>query len=216
MQISRLSKIITAVLFFVVFANVNLSAQTWQQVRWVDDGDTIVLKDGRRIRYIGINTPEIEHRDRKAEPYGDQAKQFNVKLVLHKAVRLEFDREQRDHYGRVLAYVFLVDGSLVNQKIVEHGYAHVLYRLPNTVHYDRLLQAQRRAMTAGVGIWSDWQETGGKKYLANKKSKRFHRGTCPYGKKTSAANRIIFKTSWEAFEQGYAPGRKCFSKHPGP
>jgi endonuclease YncB( thermonuclease family) len=46
-------------------------------VRWVDDGDTIVLADGRRVRYIGINAPEIAHRDQKAEPYGNTAKKFN-------------------------------------------------------------------------------------------------------------------------------------------
>lgn len=211
MQIRKPAEIILAACLFLAVTCGHLSAQSQYRVRWVDDGDTVVLNDGRRVRYIGINAPEIGHDDRKAEPYGYSAKQFNAKLVFEKLVGLEFDQEHRDHYGRVLAYVFLEDGSFVNQEMLERGYAHVLYRLPNVKYHDRLLQAQRRAMKAAVGIWRNWQEID-QAYPANRKSKRFHRPACPYGKKTSAGNRVTFKTSWEAFWQGYAPGRNCFGK----
>nr|MBC8361511.1 thermonuclease family protein [Candidatus Desulfatibia profunda] len=82
-------------------------AQELFKVRWVNDGDTVVLTDGRHVRYIGINAPEIDHENQRAEPYGYQAKKYNEKLVLSKTICLQFDKEQYDQYGRLLAYVFL-------------------------------------------------------------------------------------------------------------
>jgi micrococcal nuclease len=67
----------------------------------VEDGDTVVLEDDTHVRYIGMNAPEIEHEDRRAEPFGSKAKAFNKKLVYRQTVRLEFDREQHDQYGRL-------------------------------------------------------------------------------------------------------------------
>jgi len=79
-----------------------LSAEEWFKVKWVNDGDTIVLMDGRQIRYIGINAPEIKHSEpvQKAQPYGYTASNFNKKLVFTKIVHLEFDKERYDQYGR--------------------------------------------------------------------------------------------------------------------
>ncbi|MBW2100873.1 MAG: thermonuclease family protein, partial [Deltaproteobacteria bacterium] len=56
--------------------------EKWYKVKWVDDGDTIVLMDGRHVRYIGINSPEIEHKDQKAEAYGYEANKFNKTMML--------------------------------------------------------------------------------------------------------------------------------------
>lgn len=208
---TRMSKPIAIILIIFVGSLVlcpPLSAETWVRVRWVDDGDTVVLEDGRRVRYIGINTPEIEHGKQPAEPFGNRARSFNIQLVLQKPVRLSFDRERRDHYGRMLAYVYLRDGSLVNQRLVQQGYAHVLYRPPNVAQHELLLKAQRKAMDQSAGIWENWRE-GKTAYLANRRSKRFHRMDCPYGKRTAAANQIVFDTAWQAFRQGYSPARKC-------
>lgn len=84
--------------------------------RWVD-GDTIELTDGRRVRYIGINTPE---RD---QPYYEEATEANRQLVGNKEVQLEFDVETFDKYGRTLAYVW-VDGVMANLEIVHRGFAN--------------------------------------------------------------------------------------------
>jgi len=85
------------------------------RVRWVDDGDTIVLIDDRRVRYIGINAPEIEHGDQPADPFGYEARELNRRLVFRKKVRLEYENQKTDRHGRVLAYVFLSRGTFVNQ-----------------------------------------------------------------------------------------------------
>jgi len=88
------------------------------QVVRIIDGDTIevccVFGDRVKVRYIGIDTPEIHHPMKGVEPYGKEAVETNRKLVDGKTVRLEFDVEQRDKYGRILAYVYLEDGTFVD------------------------------------------------------------------------------------------------------
>ena len=193
--------------------------QQWIRVKWVIDGDTIVLGDGRHVRYIGINAPEIAHDEhvagskqnaRKAEPFGDAAKKYNQYLVESKKVRLEFDKERQDRYGRCLAYVFLSNGTFVNQAMIEKGYAYVLPRQPNVECQQTLLRAQRDAMSKKIGLWEHWKEREGE-YVGSKKSKRFHLKTCPYGKKIGKRNRIFFKTKWDAFWSGFAPGKRCLA-----
>jgi endonuclease YncB( thermonuclease family) len=187
-----------------------LGAETWFNVQWISDGDTIVLKSGERVRYNGINAPEIAHEDhgKSAEPHGNAAKRFNIKLVKAKKVWLEFDIERRDQYGRLLAYVFLPDGKFVNAELVAGGYA---YYLPGTVNkrYGKLLlKAQREAMSARKGMWRDLIENG-EKYIGNRRSKRFHLKTCPFGNKIKKQNRIYFASRWDAFWAGYAPAKRC-------
>ncbi len=178
-------------------------------VKWVNDGDTIVLSDARHVRYIGINAPEIAHDNHKAQAFGYAAKKYNQSLVRSKNVRLEFDKEKHDRYGRLLAYIFLLDGTFINKKMIEKGYAYVLYLKPN-VKYDRvLLKAQRYAMSAKQGMWHNWNQKEGEEYLGSKKSKRFHLKTCPYGKRIKTRNRVIFTRKWDAFWSGFAPCKQC-------
>ncbi len=194
------------------FYTQELLAQTWHHVKWVDDGDTIVLHDGRQVRYIGMNAPEIEHEDRKAEPFGHKARVFNKKLVHQQKVRLEFDEEQHDQYGRWLAYVFLKDGTLVNASLVAQGYAFYLYRSPNLKYHSILLTSQREAMSQGKGIWHNWREQNAT-YIGNKHSRRFHLQNCPFAKKIGTRNRIVFSKKWDGFWAGYAPAKTCVRQY---
>lgn len=89
----------------------------------VIDGDTIELNDGRRVRYIGINTPETVHPTKDVECYGPQATVRNRELVEGKTVELQSGEEDTDKYGRLLRYVH-VDGRFVNALLVAEGYAH--------------------------------------------------------------------------------------------
>jgi len=206
-----MKKRILGILFLalsVSFSGLNVYAENWTHVRWVEDGDTIVLQDGRRVRYIGINTPEIAQSETPAEPYADTAKRFNQKLVLNKRIQLVFDAEQFDRYSRTLAYIFLSDSTFVNAELIRAGYAFFVPRKPNVRHDQIFLKAQREAMTAGEGMWHNWSEKK-EHYIGNRRSKRFHRMTCPYGKKTSLKNRLIFRSRWDAFWGGYSPGKKC-------
>jgi len=198
-------------LFFTVFvlaaviATTPISAaQTWHKVRWVNDGDTIVLDTGQRVRYIGINAPEIDHENQKAQPYGYQAKSYHKNLIGSQKVRLEYDTDRRDRYGRVLAYVYSKDRNFINLRLLEAGLAFYLYRKPNLKYDEVLLKAQQDAMVSGKGLWHNWSEKE-KMYLGNRHSKRFHG-------KINAENKIQFSSKWDAFYQGYAPSKKCIAE----
>jgi len=196
-----------SVLFFLLTAGYS-SAQTGYTVKWVNDGDTIVLTNGWRVRYIGINAPEIDHENQKAQPYGYLARSFNKKLVLSQEIVLEFDEERHDRYGRLLAYIYLADGSFLNSRMLENGMAYYLYRRPNVKYDKRLLKKQQDAMRAQKGLWHNWKEEKGK-YIGNQKSRRFHLVACPNAKNIKRKNRTTFSTKWDAFYVGYAPAKNC-------
>ena len=199
---------IALVIFILLLTAGCLAAQTWHEVKWVDDGDTIVLTTGQRIRFIGINAPEIDHKDQKAQPYGYKAKSFNKNLLRSHKIRIELDTERTDQYGRMLAYIFLPDGSFLNSRLLRNGLAFYLYRMPN-VKYDQILfQAQLAAMASGQGLWHDWQEKKDR-YIGNQTSRRFHLATCPYARKINAAHKVAFSSKWDAFQAGYAPAKEC-------
>jgi micrococcal nuclease len=113
----------------------------------VIDGDTIELANGRRVRYIGINTPE---RD---QPYYEEATAANHHLVGGREVQLERDVESIDQYGRILAYVW-VDGILANLEIVRQGFANAFTVPPNVRYEEQFLAAEREARAAGRGLWA--------------------------------------------------------------
>ena len=122
----------------------------------VVDGDTIHVRlEGRveTVRYIGINTPELPHPTRGAEPGGQEASAVNRTLVAGKRARLELDAQQRDRYGRLLAYVW-VDGVMVNAELVRRGYAQVMTVPPNVRYQELFLALQRDARQAGRGLWA--------------------------------------------------------------
>jgi len=199
-----------AVFLYVLLSGWPSFAHEWFNVKWVNDGDTIVLADGRNVRYIGINAPEIDHGIQKAEPYGYKAKNYNKKMVLSTMIRLEIDKERYDQYGRLLAYIFLKDGKFVNKAMIEQGYAYLLPRRPNVRYNKVLLQSQRNAMSAKQGIWRNWKEKESG-YLGSRRSKRFHYKTCPFGKRIGKTNKIFFSSKWDAFWAGFAPCKRCMS-----
>ncbi len=117
------------------------------------DGDTIVLETGQRVRYIGINTPELSDKRPQVKQLAYEAKQFNSQLVYKKLVRLEKDVSETDKYGRLLRYVYLPDGTFVNLKLVEEGYAFAT-PYPPDVKYQKLFKtAETQARIHKKGIW---------------------------------------------------------------
>jgi len=123
----------------------------------VVDGDTIhVLVDGRleKLRYIGVDTPETKHPTKGVQCYGPAASAFNERLVGGERVRIERDVEQRDRYGRLLAYVYRErDGLFVNAELARLGYAQPLTIAPDVRHSERFVALAREARQAGRGLW---------------------------------------------------------------
>ena len=200
--------IVTCICLLWIQSQPACSADSWNKVKWVVDGDTIVLAEGSKVRYIGINAPEVARDDHVTEPFGEEAKRFNAGLLKKKKVRLEFDIEPNDRYQRRLAYVFLEDGTFVNAEMLSQGYAYLLYLRPNVKYHSMLLDAQRKAMSKKKGIWQNWRERNAM-YVGNKRSRRFHLPTCSSGKRIKPRNRIIFQKKWDAYWEGYAPAKRC-------
>lgn len=134
----------------------------------VVDGDTLKLSNGERVRLIGIDTPEIHfsnkllkdskksHKDIKTIlALGARSADFTRKLCKGKKVRLEFDVEKMDRYKRLLAYVYLEDGTFVNAKIVEEGYAQVMTVPPNVKYADMFVKLQGKARSLHKGLWGE-------------------------------------------------------------
>ena len=116
----------------------------------VIDGDTIIIGTGHRVRYIGIDTPEVYPR---LEAYGMDAWQANRQLVEGKEVRLERDVSETDKHGRLLRYVY-VDDTFVNAELVRQGLAEAKAYPPDTKYQDYLEQVEAEARQAGRGIWA--------------------------------------------------------------
>lgn len=116
-------------------------------VSQIIDGDTVELADGRRVRYIGINTPE------RGQPFYNEATNANRQLVQGRQVQLEFDADTFDQYGRTLAYIW-VDGVLVNLQIVAQGFANAFTVPPNVKYEQEFRAAERSAREAGRGLWA--------------------------------------------------------------
>ncbi len=130
------------------------------------DGDTLLLENGERVRLIGIDTPEMHessklYRDSKKtnqdvetiKELGRQSYQFTKNLVEGKRVRLEFDVERQDKYNRLLAYVYLKDGTFVNAEIVRQGYASLMTIPPNVKYADLFLKLYQEARENQRGLW---------------------------------------------------------------
>jgi micrococcal nuclease len=121
----------------------------------VVDGDTIVARVGGEdeyVRYIGVDTPETVKPDTPVECYGPRASDENHRLVEGRTVRLIFDREVRDDYGRLLAYVH-AGRRFVNAELVRGGYARTLAIEPNTSHANEFQRLAMRAARSGRGLW---------------------------------------------------------------
>jgi micrococcal nuclease len=122
-------------------------------VQRVVDGDTILLYNNQRVRYIGIDAPETVHPEKPVQYFGREASAANKKLVEGKYIKLEYDIETTDKYGRTLAYVYLEDGTMVNLWLVENGYARAISYPPNLKYQEFFTDAESRARYKKIGLW---------------------------------------------------------------
>ena len=112
----------------------------------VIDGDTIELADGSRVRYLGIDTPEL------GEAYSSEATTRNKELVEGKIVELQPGKRDQDEYGRFLRYVY-IDGVFVNAELVAQGYAMAYIFDPDERYSQILVQLEQYAKMRQRGLW---------------------------------------------------------------
>jgi endonuclease YncB( thermonuclease family) len=166
-----ISQTVAGIIVFVlsVFFGVNENALN-SVVDWIDppaagtarvqevvDGDTIVVRFGNsteRVRFIGVDTPETNHPDKAVQCYGNAATQYLSDLLNKLDVRLEADptNTNRDRFDRLLRYVYLQDGTLVNRKIIEEGYGFA-YTIFPFEKLDEFREAQNVAADEERGLW---------------------------------------------------------------
>ena len=123
----------------------------------VIDGDTIELENGNKVRYIGIDTPEIKHPTIPVQCYGKEAYGKNKDLVEGKVVRLEKDISEKDKYERLLRYVY-VDDVFVNDYLVREGYAHASSYPPDVKFQNQFREAEKEAREGSKGLWKECKE----------------------------------------------------------
>ncbi|MGE0713529.1 MAG: thermonuclease family protein [Planctomycetota bacterium] len=174
------------------------------ELKRVLDGDTFDTTDGRRIRMVGINTPEL-HR-----PFHDEAGALLLSLIKGKKITLEYDKDRKGRFGRTLAYVH-ADGVFVSGEIVRRGYAYV-YLYPNTkLHNEQLVALQREARAAKRILWSKPLPEPAPLYIGNKNAPYFHREGCKRISKLRKSNRVEFKARDDALDAGMNPCEDCKS-----
>ncbi len=147
----------------------------------VVDGDTIDVVGLGKVRYIGVNAPETKHPSRPVEWMGQEAYEANCRLVEGKRVKLEFDIETHDRYGRLLAYAY-VGGTFVNAWLVEAGYAQVMTIPPNVRYAQLFLELEREAREAKRGLWAE---------------------------EIKPENLLVLESRGETLEAGYEPCKVC-------
>ena len=119
------------------------------------DGDTIIVKIAgvkERVRLIGVDTPETKHPRKPVQRFGKEAHNFTWRMAEGKKIRLKFDQNQRDKYKRLLAYVFLEDGTFLNAEIIKQGYGHAYTKFPFK-YMQEFRQHEREARIKKRGLW---------------------------------------------------------------
>jgi micrococcal nuclease len=124
----------------------------------VVDGDTVEVREAGRggvvdVRLIGIDTPESVAPGQPVECHAVAASRYTTRRLAGASVRLEYDVERHDRFGRTLAYVWIGD-ELFNETLVREGYAVVTTFPPNVRYVERFVEAQREARRAGAGLWA--------------------------------------------------------------
>lgn len=170
------------------------------RVKRVIDGDTLELADGRRVRLVGINTPE------KDEPLYAEATAALKELVEGQQVTLEYDQERTDQYKRTLAYVFKGE-IFANGEVVRRGLAYCYTWEPNTRHKDELITFQREARAARLGLWALPPPAPERVYVADERGHRFHRPSC--ARVPRIRSKLEFRSRDEALDAGQNACGEC-------
>ena len=149
----------------LLLATAAQSAELAGRVLWVYDGDTLKIENVGKVRLIGIDTPETKNssRDRfylkkypittkRLRKIAKQAKYYNIHNIKNQRVHLELDRVHRDKYDRLLAYVYLPDGRMLNRILLQKGLASV-FRRYDFLYKKDFLKVEKKAQKNRLGLW---------------------------------------------------------------
>jgi micrococcal nuclease len=180
------------------------------RVEAVTDGDTVRVRlhgENVVIRLIGVDTPELTDRrrpDAPPQPFARAAADHTRRRLTGQEVRLEYDRERLDRYGRTLAYVFLADGTFFNRELVREGYARAYTRFPFQFR-DQFLADEAAARHARRGLWA---AAPSGPVIGNRRSRLYHLPGQRHYDDVSPHNRVYFASEDAARAAGYQPARR--------
>jgi micrococcal nuclease len=187
----------------------------------VIDGDTVELTNGEKLRYIGVDTPEMNASDAVKRQLAESAKRVNRGLVEGRVLTVKLGVEQRDRYGRLLGYVW-ADGVFVNGALMAGGFAQVMSIAPNVQHADYFRALGAQAREANRGLWrveaqeaeagqsqtttqqAPAQNTGGGTVYVTRTGEKYHRGGCRYLRQSKRPMSLQ-----AAKAAGYTPCKVC-------
>ena len=127
----------------------------YSTVKQVYDGDTVKLTNGKKIRLIGINTPEMNYKTGEPEPFAKAAKTFLTRKVLKKKIGIRYGADKKDRHGRYLAHIFLNDELNLQQALLEKGLAVNISFPPNLWQQGCYMDAEKEARKNKIGVWKN-------------------------------------------------------------
>lgn len=176
------------------------------RVRNVYDGDTLTLIDERRVRFLGIDTPEIKEK----QPFAEEAKEYTKSRCHKQDIWISYDGDRQDHYGRLLAFVWVQEGGgylNVNEGIVAAGLASVY--APNaqskTSNYDKLIELQKEAKRQGKGMWANFEN---RRVVKTANGAAYHIRSCEH---LSTVRHLEEMDESDAMDRGLHACRTCLS-----
>jgi len=142
-----------------VLAQASCASENYDEfsiIRYIHDGDTLHLKDGRKVRLIGINAPELARDGQAEEAFANEAKNA-LKALFNKdkSITLLHGKDKKDRYGRLLAHVFSSDGQNVQAILLKQGYALAIVLPPNTRFASCYLEMENIARCDNKGLWKN-------------------------------------------------------------
>lgn len=188
------------------------------QVVRVISSDSIALKAGERVeevQYIGVQAPGKRGENEAGPDHSMKAFLLHAELVGGKIVHLEFDILPRDPAGRLLAYVFLLNGTFINAELLLYGYGRAVYAPPNGMYRMLFERLEHQARSIGRGMWrvaGSYSVPGDGfqgPFIAERKYKIFHRPGCRWIQGMPRADSAHFQSRQKALSQGYLPCQEC-------
>ncbi len=184
---------------------------SWYTVPEVIDGESFRLSGGAVVACASLRAPDAQNPSEAIRAYAKESAEFNRALIQGHKVRLESGSKIRDAKGRHLAYVYLEDGTFVNRRLLEEGYAKLAIELPNLEHADELRKAAAAARRDGRGLWRHEKNapSRGVVYIGDEMTHIYHTPDCPLLKYVAQGHRRAFVSEVDASAADFKYCSEC-------
>ncbi|MGH7197497.1 MAG: thermonuclease family protein, partial [Candidatus Omnitrophota bacterium] len=174
-------------------------------------GDTVRLKGGKTLKYVGVESPPLQNILPLVRQYGSEATEFNKILVAGKKILVEWGYQVRDEHNNLLGYVFLEDGTFVNREILRAGHGKAFVTAPNLKYSGDLRRAELEARRGKKGLWREEPENPFIKneYIGDKNTKTFYFPNSPELERIPQSYLVTFRSRVEATAAGYRACHDC-------